>query len=78
MLVRLGRAVAGRRGDVGSEPCSDCETKDTSWQRPFMVVAVRDKDPGADVAQALAAAMSDKANLPSLSAYSTFGLARFR
>lgn len=60
------------------DPCRECETGSTSWQRPFMVVAVRDKEPGADIAQALAAAMSDKANLPSLSAYSTFGLARFR
>lgn len=60
------------------EPCQDCETAGTSWQRPFMVVAVREKDHGADVAQALAAAMSGKSNLPSLAAYSTFGLAKFR
>ena len=59
-------------------PCAACETEGTSWQRPFIVIAVKDKDPGADVAQALAAAMHGKSNLPSASAYSTFGLARFR
>lgn len=60
------------------DECTACETDDTSWQRPFVVVAVRDKEHGTDIAQALAAAMSDKSNLPSLSAYSTFGLTRFR
>lgn len=59
-------------------PCADCETGDTSWQRPFIVIAVRDRDPGVDTGQALAAAMTGKANLPSLSAYSTFGLTRHR
>jgi len=58
--------------------CTACETGTTSWQRPFVVVAVRSKDRGADIGQALAAAMSDKANLPSLAAYSTFGLSRYR
>ncbi len=60
------------------DACTDCETADTSWQRPFIIVTVRSKDDGADIGQALAAAMSDKSNLPSLSAYSTFGLARHR
>ncbi len=60
------------------EACTTCETADTSWQRPFIIVTVRDKDAGADIAQALAAAMNDKSNLPSLSAYSTFGFARHR
>ena len=60
------------------EPCSECETADTSWQRPFIVVAVRSKDSGTDIAQALAGAMSGKTNLPSVSAYSTFGFTTFR
>lgn len=60
------------------DACATCETADTSWQRPFIIVTVRDKDAGVDIAQALAAAMSDKSNLPSLSAYSTFGFARHR
>lgn len=59
-------------------PCAACETSGTSWQRPFVVVAVRDKEAGVDIAQALASAMSDKSNLPSAAAYSNFGLARFR
>lgn len=59
-------------------PCADCETADTSWQRPFMVVAVREKEPGTDIAEALAAAMQGKSNLPSVAAYSSFGFAKFR
>lgn len=59
-------------------PCQECETRDTSWQRPFIVVAVRDKEPGTDIGQALSAAMRGRATLPSLSAYSSFGLARYR
>ncbi len=59
------------------EPCSDCETADTSWQRPFIVIAVRDFDPGTNVGEALNSAMSDKTNLPSPSRYSTFALAKF-
>jgi hypothetical protein len=59
------------------EPCADCENDDTSWQRPFMVVAVRQADPGTDLAEALRAAMSDKENLPSPERYSNFALAKF-
>lgn len=60
------------------DACTTCETADTSWQRPFIIVAVRHKDAGADIAQALAAAMSGKSNLPSVSSYSTFGFTRHR
>jgi len=60
------------------DPCTDCETGNTSWQRPFILIAVLRTDQGADLAQALASALSDRTNLPPPSAYSTFGLARFR
>lgn len=60
------------------EACAECETGNTSWQRPFIVIAVRDRDPGTDIGQALASAMGGKSNLPSLSAYTTFGLTKFR
>lgn len=60
------------------EPCAECETGSTSWQRPFIVVAVRDHEQGADIGQALASAMGGKTNLPSLSAYTTFGLTKHR
>lgn len=60
-----------------SNLCSDCETDDTSWQRPFIVIAVRRADPGTNIAEALRAALSDKENLPSPDRYSTFALARY-
>ncbi|MFN0218952.1 MAG: hypothetical protein ACKVP4_09085 [Hyphomicrobium sp.] len=66
--LNLGRYV---------EVCADCETEDTSWQRPFIVVAVRVADPGTDIGEALAVALSDKSNLPSPSRYSTFALSKF-
>lgn len=58
------------------DPCTDCETADTSWQRPFIVIAVRDFDPGTNIGEALSMAMSDKTNLPSPSRYSTFAMAK--
>jgi hypothetical protein len=60
------------------EPCSDCETDDTSWQRPFIVIAVKQADAGTNIGEALQNAMSDKENLPSPSRYSTFALAQYQ
>lgn len=60
-----------------TEPCADCETADTSWQRPFIVIAVRNADPGTNIGEALNSAMSEKTNLPSPSRYSTFALAKY-
>jgi hypothetical protein len=60
------------------DPCADCETGGTSWQRPFIVVAVKETDPGTDIGEALADAMTGKEKLPSPNSYSTFALARFR
>jgi hypothetical protein len=59
------------------DPCTECEDGDTSWQRPFIVIAVRQADAGIDIGEALASAMSDKTNLPSPSRYSAFALARY-
>ena len=59
------------------EPCSDCETGDTSWQRPFIVIAVKQADSGTNIGEALQNAMSGKENLPSPSRYSTFALAQY-
>lgn len=59
------------------EPCADCETEETSWQRPFVVIAVRAADPGVNLGEALSVAMSDKENLPSPERYSTFALAKY-
>jgi hypothetical protein len=59
------------------EPCTDCETEDTSWQRPFIVIAVKQADAGTNIGEALQNAMSDKENLPSPSRYSAFALSKF-
>jgi hypothetical protein len=58
------------------EPCAECEDDETSWQRPFIVIAMREADNGVNIEQALRSAMSGKTNLPSPDRYSTFALAR--
>jgi hypothetical protein len=58
------------------EPCTECETADTSWQRPFIVIALRQADDGTNIGEALHMALSETSNLPSPSRYSTFALAR--
>jgi hypothetical protein len=60
------------------DPCSDCEDSDTSWQRPFIVIAVRDVDQGAHISEALADAMSGTSNLPAPSRYSSFAFTKFQ
>lgn len=60
------------------EPCAACETAGTSWQRPFMLVAVRSLEPDGNLAEALRDAMSGKSNMPGPSAYSMFELTRLR
>ncbi|MGL4396000.1 MAG: hypothetical protein ACRCS9_05625 [Hyphomicrobium sp.] len=59
------------------EPCAECENADTSWQRPFIVIAVKQADDGTNIGEALNVAMSDKTNLPSPSRYSSFALSRY-
>ena len=46
----------------------------TSWQRPFIVIAIRTADRGVRLQEALADAMRDKSNLASAEAYSSFEL----
>jgi hypothetical protein len=60
------------------EPCKDCETGGTNWQRPFIVIAVKDLEPGSNVGEALADALSGQKKLPSPKSYSAFALTRFR
>lgn len=59
------------------EPCAECEDAETSWQRPFIVISMREADNGVNLEQALRSAMSDKVNLPSPERYSTFALSRY-
>ncbi len=49
-------------------------TQDTNWQRPFVMVSVRWKDPDISMSQALKDAMRDRDNLPSPNCYTTFDL----
>src|SRR5262249_50023083 len=60
------------------DPCAGCETGGTSWQRPFIVIAVKAADPDTDIGEALADAMTGKQQLPSPQSYSAFALTRFR
>lgn len=60
------------------EPCAECEDDDTSWQRPFIVVAVRQADADTNISEALHDALSNKENLPSPSRYSAFAFSRYR
>lgn len=60
------------------QPCDACETTGTSWQRPFIVVAVKELQNGADLGEALADAMTNREKLPSPSAYSAFQMSKIR
>lgn len=59
-------------------PCQACETADTSWQRPFVVIAVRDREAEVVVGEALADALDGRTNLPSPDRYTSFVLNRVR
>ncbi|RUO99493.1 hypothetical protein [Hyphomicrobium sp.] len=67
--LNLGRYV---------DPCAECEDTDTSWQRPFIVIAVRQADEGTHISEALADAMSGTTNLPAPSRYSAFAFTKFQ
>jgi len=66
--LNLGRYV---------DTCLECEDADTSWQRPFIVIAVRKADDGTHISEALGDAMSNTINLPSPDRYSAFAFAKF-
>ena len=60
------------------DPCAACETSGTSWQRPFIVVAVKNMDEGTNLGEALANAMTGKTTLPSPASYSAFEMSKVR
>ena len=53
-------------------------SNENSWQRPFMIIAVRKNDEGVQLSEALADAMSNKTNVPRKSCYSSFKLERLK
>ncbi|MFA5898576.1 MAG: hypothetical protein WC829_05625 [Hyphomicrobium sp.] len=60
------------------EPCANCETGGTSWQRPFIVIAVKKAEPETNIGEALTDAMGSTDKLPTPQSYSAFSLTRFR
>ncbi|MEO1207539.1 MAG: hypothetical protein AAFV45_14525 [Pseudomonadota bacterium] len=58
------------------EPCADCESQGTSWQRPLIVIGVRQSDDEVDLREALMDAFTRAKNLPSPESYSNFALNR--
>lgn len=50
----------------------------TSWQRPLIIVGIREQDEGVNLTEAFADAISGKSNLPSRDCYTNFDLTRFR
>jgi hypothetical protein len=60
------------------DPCTNCETGGTSWQRPFIVIAVKSLEPDTNMGEALADAMNGKERLPSPASYSAFALNQLR
>jgi hypothetical protein len=60
------------------EPCPTCNSTGTNWQRPFMVIAVKELEPGTVLGEALADAMTGKETLPSPTSYSAFDLKKIR
>ncbi len=60
------------------QPCPDCAASGTDWQRPLIVIAVRELEPEANLGEALADALRGKSNLPSPESYSAYTLTKFR
>lgn len=58
--------------------CAGCETGGTNWQRPFMLIAIKDLEAGTTLSEALSDAMTGKGRLPSPQSYSTFSLEKVR
>jgi hypothetical protein len=54
------------------------EAADTGWQRPVIIVGIRSQEPGVNLTEAFADAISGKSNLPSRDCYTNFDLTRFR
>lgn len=67
--LNLGQYREGRAGGASGT---------TDWQRPFIVIAVKELEEGTMLAEALADAMTGKEQLPSPASYSAFELTKVR
>jgi hypothetical protein len=65
-------------GQYNGELCKAQEDADTSFQRPLILIGVRERQDGADLSEALTDAITGKANLPSRECYSRFDLVEAR
>jgi photosynthetic reaction center cytochrome c subunit len=65
-------------GQYDKNACRSQEQAGSSFQRPLMFASVRAKDDGVNLQEALADAISGKANLPSRGCYSRFDLSKVR
>jgi hypothetical protein len=54
------------------------EATDTGWQRPVIIVGIREQQEDVNLTEAFADAISGKSNLPSRDCYTNFDLTRFR
>lgn len=54
------------------------EANDTGWQRPLIIVGIRREDPGTNLSEAFADAITGKSNLPSQNCYTSFDFAKVR
>jgi hypothetical protein len=50
----------------------------TGWQRPLIIVGIREQEPGVNLTEAFGDAISGKSNLPSRDCYTNFDLTLFR
>lgn len=56
--------------------CGTREGGDSSWQRPFVMIGVREQAPGINLSEALANALTGKSNMPGPACYSQFEMTR--
>jgi hypothetical protein len=59
-------------------PCAACESKHAAWPAAFLLVLVPRVEAGCDLGQALAAALSNRVNIPAPASFTAFGLTRVR
>jgi hypothetical protein len=63
-------------GQFRSSCATTTDSPDSSWQRPFMMIGVRQQDPGTDIGEALADALKGKTNMPGPDCYSEFKMTK--
>ncbi len=65
-------------GQYTGECQAASEATDTGWQRPLIIVGIRERDEGVNLSEAFADAISGKSNLPSQNCYTSFAFSKVR